>query len=144
MSRNYWQEEYKVYLQSAQWKAIKNQTENLAYGRCVMFPWLKCANVHHMHYGNIQGERQGNSYVFTCKKDTPIKDIVPLSRLAHKIVHLSCLWKNKKNRKTVNFILRVLYILNLIYCLPFKVLNPRPSKYIKPITKTYTSVIMIR
>lgn len=106
-----WHEEYNRYLKSPQWKKIKHDTEKLTWNRCILFPWLPAQNVHHMHYGNIQGEFVNGNYHFVAKKDSPFKDVVPLSKFAHShVAHLDFFWKNKARRKKFNKFLRFMFI----------------------------------
>ena len=109
---NYWKQNYDEYLRSPQWAILRNEVKSLSCNRCVLFPWRKVQNVHHMHYKKVRGVYEGNKYIFTAGKDIPVLDLIPLSRQGHQIVHLDFFWKS--HRKVTNYILRFLFILNIL------------------------------
>lgn len=55
------------------WRAIGFITRFWTGERCVLFPWLKATQVHHLGY-----QRLG--------REIPLLDVVPLSAIAHHIV----------------------------------------------------------
>jgi len=85
--------EYNSYIKSPTWRARSNRCIAAANKRCVLFPWLRATQSHHLTYANFQHEWL-------------IRDIVPLSKSAHKIVHWWILWKTPL-RVVVNLWLRI-------------------------------------
>lgn len=140
-TRDMWFMEYKLYLQSQQWKNIKYTIEALSGNRCVLFPWLSAKNVHHMHYKNIKDQYIpiGNGtykYIFTALRDMPVRDVVPLSRIGHQLVHKKWLWKNKKIRRIVNCYLRFAFVMCMIvFRKNIKHTGPISHKYISTFIK---------
>lgn len=110
---NYWQQCYTEYLRSPEWAIVRNRAAKLNNNYCVVFPWRPAQNIHHMHYGNVTGHYAGNKYIFQAGNDIPIRDLVPLCKDAHTLVHLDFFWKS--HRKTTNFILRLLLILSIFF-----------------------------
>ena len=86
--------EYRNYIQSPEWRKKSNfYCKTLTGGRCVLFPWLRSSHGHHLTYRNLRNE-------------WAIRDVVPLSPIAHKIIHWHIFWKTPL-RGVVNFWLRV-------------------------------------
>ena len=48
-------------------------------------------------------------------EEIPIIDTVALSVTAHKIVHFSIFWKNKKVRPYINYLLRFCMVTSIIF-----------------------------
>lgn len=85
---------YRNYINSPKWKKkSKFLCTIVTGGRCVLFPWLRSSQGHHLTYRNLENE-------------WAIRDVVPLSPIAHKIVHLPLFWKTPL-RAIVTFWLRV-------------------------------------
>lgn len=96
---------YHFYINSAQWKAKSRNCQKLSGNWCILFPWLRSRDCHHMTYRNMGGE-------------IPVRDTVPLSKTAHWLVHLPVLWRigNKVSpvRVLVNYVLRSLFLFWII------------------------------
>lgn len=106
--------EYLNYIKSAEW-SIKSKACKASTGqRCTLLWWKKANDSHHLTYKNLKNEKNG-------------RDIIPLSREAHNFVHCKLLWgvKMKRHgkrdprisplRPTMNFILRCLYCLCVVW-----------------------------
>lgn len=89
--------EYTNYIVSNEWYGKTKSCYKLTKRHCVVFPWLRAIECHHLHYNNL-------------RKELPVRDIVPVSKTAHKILHLYPLWEIKKVTKFVNALLRVLLV----------------------------------
>jgi hypothetical protein len=100
MSKKYFSPEYREYMQSFVWHEKSNKCKNATKRICVLFPWLKANHSHHLTYKNF-------------KKEVIVRDIVPLSKVAHKIVHIE-LFYNTKIKLMVNYYLRIATILFII------------------------------
>lgn len=85
--------QYYVYINSKEWRSHCKKCHALTKHHCVIFPWLKSRNIHHMTYKNFQKERV-------------LRDTVPLSKIAHWVIHLWLLWKTPL-RPWVNVVLRM-------------------------------------
>lgn len=100
--------EYKNYIYSPQWRQKSNYILKITGHKCSLFFWLKATHVHHLHYKNL-----GNELI--------IRDCVPLSPKAHKIIHYNIFWNLDGNNKTpspirpfLSFYLRLITILLLL------------------------------
>lgn len=93
--------EYQTYIISQKWRSKSSKCQAMTGKRCVLFPWLRSRHAHHLTYKNLEHE-------------IPVRDIVPLSKAAHWIVHLPILWRfcNKVSpvRVLVNLVLRSLFV----------------------------------
>jgi hypothetical protein len=89
--------EYLEYIYSPEWRIKSKQVQRLTFNHCILFPWMKSNHAHHLTYKNL-------------KKELPIRDIIPVSKCAHDIIHRPILWKTPL-RFLVNFLLRSLMIL---------------------------------
>ncbi len=89
--------QYYAYITSDEWRDKCKKCHALTKHHCVVFPWLKSRNVHHMTYRNFQ-------------KEIPLRDTVPLSKFAHWIIHWWIFWKTPL-RPLINAILRLLFVL---------------------------------
>jgi hypothetical protein len=89
--------EYISYIHSTQWYDKRAKCQSLTANHCILFPWLKSRHCHHLTYKNLT-------------REVPLRDIVPLSKTAHTIIHWHILWKIKQVRFIVNLILRALMI----------------------------------
>lgn len=50
---------------------------------CCLFPWLEAKEAHHLSYKNL-----GHEWIW--------RDVVPLSKTAHTIVHWGIFWNSRK------------------------------------------------
>lgn len=98
--------EYLDYIKTPQWRNKSKQIQGMSANHCILFPWLKSNDAHHLTYKNL-------------KNEIPIRDIVPLSRYAHNIVHLPIFWKTFL-RIWINWLLRSLAIFWIIFWFLFK------------------------
>lgn len=99
--------EYLTYIRSPQWYEKSAKTIEKTGKRCVMFPWLRATDTHHLTYKNL-------------KSEIYIRDTVPLSRCAHDLIHDSALslliWQGPGKKGTAplrvsfNYLLRLLAI----------------------------------
>lgn len=87
---------YKTYIISDEWRAKSRNVRDLTNNHCVLFPWMKANHAHHLTYQNMENE-------------IPVRDIIPLSKTAHSIVHWRIFWKTRL-RIWMNLILRLLAI----------------------------------
>jgi hypothetical protein len=99
--------EYNVYIVSETWRLKSKNCRDLNRNRCVLFPWLKSNHAHHLYYRNM-------------KYELPIRDIVPLSKIAHNLVHCKILgitpfWGKSPLRVLLSNILRVFYVFSIIF-----------------------------
>lgn len=74
---------YHAYIRSTPWYARRRKAFKLWKGRCALLPWLKAENYHHLTYDNLGSE-------------WPIRDCIPLSRFAHRVVHCRFFWVKRK------------------------------------------------
>ena len=84
---------YKTYIFSKEWRVKCKKFHSLTKNRCCLFPWLKSAHIHHLTYKHLTNER----FIIDC---------VPLSKPAHKLIHLKILWKTYL-RIVINYYLRL-------------------------------------
>lgn len=115
--------EYTSYIRSSEWHSRAKSCRNLTNDRCILFPWLKAHHTHHLHYQNM-------------KNEMIIRDIVPLSRTAHSLVHIPILWnlsprKPSPLRKPISNLLRVLFILQLPIHIIYRFLIPYDSTKVR-------------
>ncbi|WP_242063077.1 hypothetical protein [Nostoc sp. FACHB-145] len=92
--------EYLSYIRSSQWKNKSINCQKLTNFHCIIFPWYKSSHAHHLTYDNL-------------KFELPVKDIVPLSKTAHSLVHWGIFWKTPL-RVGVNWLLRLLMVISVI------------------------------
>ncbi len=92
--------QYLTYIYSPKWKNKSKHCQKLTKNHCIIFPWLKSHHAHHLTYQNLENE-------------IPIRDIVPLSKTAHSIVHWSVFWESPL-RPWINFYLRLSMIFWII------------------------------
>lgn len=90
-------QKYYQYINSPKWKEKSKSCQQLTNNHCVVFFWLKSKNTHHLTYKNLGNE-------------IPVRDLVPLSLIAHWFVHLAIFWKTPL-RKLTNIFLRLLMII---------------------------------
>jgi hypothetical protein len=93
--------QYYIYINSPEWREKSKRCQVLTKNHCVVFPWLKSRHCHHMIYRNFQ-------------KEMPLRDTVPLSKIAHSIIHWWIFWKTPL-RPWVNAILRILLIFWVLF-----------------------------
>lgn len=74
---------YHAYIKSPAWYARRRKAFRLWKGRCALFPWLKARDGHHLTYANLGHE-------------WPLRDVLPLSRFAHRVVHCRLFWARGK------------------------------------------------
>lgn len=79
--------EYTSYIQSIDWRKKSNSVIAATGKRCALHPWKKATHSHHLHYKNLR-----NEWV--------IRDCVPLSPQAHKLIHLDIFWNLNGNSHT--------------------------------------------
>ncbi len=84
---------YYQYMRSPKWRRKSQFCHRLTGHRCVLLPWRKSEECHHLHYFNF-------------KHEMPWVDIVPLSRLGHSIAHLGVFW-NSPLRPVMGCLLRI-------------------------------------
>jgi hypothetical protein len=96
MKKKKYSNKYQKYIRSKQWYAKSKFTISLTGNRCILLPFLKATQTHHLHYRSLS-------------RETVFFDTVPLSKTAHKLVHIWILWKTPI-RLIINNILRVLFI----------------------------------
>jgi phage terminase large subunit GpA-like protein len=77
--------EYKAYLQSSQWKSIRESILKRDKGRCVKCNSSKQLNIHHLHYKNIFHEKED--------------DLITLCEACHRKEHKKP--KKKSNAKKI-------------------------------------------
>ncbi len=109
---------YLDYLNSEGWKSKSRWVRGLTGNRCCLFPFLRANQAHHLTYYWI-GKLGWNDFGF----ELPVVHLVPLSEIAHKIVHFPLLWK-QPIRFLVNTYLRVTFVLlealfKLLWAIPF-------------------------
>lgn len=88
--------QYRRYMRSPKWRKKSDFAKWLTRRRCVVFPWLRATNSHHLTYRNLEHE-------------LPVRDIVPLSELAHWIFG-SWLFRKTLLRVPTNYLLRLLML----------------------------------
>ena len=79
--------EYTLYIQSVNWRKKSNSVLAATNNRCALHPWKRATHAHHLHYKNLR-----NEWV--------IRDCVPLSPEAHKLIHQNIFWNLKGNSRT--------------------------------------------
>lgn len=79
--------EYVTYTQSVNWRKISNNVITSTGGRCVLWPWRQATHAHHLHYKNLRSE-------------WVVRDCVPLSPEAHKLIHQDKFWNLNGNNRT--------------------------------------------
>mgnify|MGYP001794131465 FL=1 len=94
--------EYINWINSSEWKAKSKKCQGLTRKHCILFPWLKSRHCHHLTYRNM-------------KQEIPVRDTVALSVTAHKIIHWRIFWKVKKVRPYVNYFLRFLMVISIVF-----------------------------
>jgi hypothetical protein len=80
---------------------LRKRTFALSGGRCCVFPWLRANDLDHLSY-------------FRLSREQPLRDVVPLSRIAHRIVTalrqvLGCIIGRRLGYDLVNFPLRMAF-----------------------------------
>lgn len=70
---------YTSYIQSSAWRAKSKRC--LSSANCCLFPWLKPRHAHHLTYKNLG-------------KELLWRDVLPLSKTAHGIVHWWVFWNS--------------------------------------------------
>lgn len=98
-------QEYLGHLQSEAWRRAARSTIELTRRRCCLLPWRRAVHAHHLHYRNLGTEQ-------------PLRDLVPLSDLGHRIVHAWVLWRGPM-RGLMSGLLRMLTIAVAIWVRPF-------------------------
>lgn len=88
--------EYLAYIMSSEWRKKSLNVQRMTQNHCILFPWLPSNHAHHLTYRNM-------------KREMPVRDIIPLSKKAHSLVHIPLLWKSPL-RPWINFLLRLLMI----------------------------------
>ncbi len=91
--------EYREYLISPQWRIKANKCLRLSKNKCAL-TGKKATHCHHLSYNNLKGE-------------LPVRDVVPLSAVAHRFIHCWLLWKTPL-RMITNWLLRVLFVIKII------------------------------
>jgi hypothetical protein len=79
--------EYTSYIQSVNWRKKSNSVLAATGNRCALHPWKRAAHAHHLHYKNLR-----NEWV--------VRDCVPLSPDAHKLIHQDRFWNLNGNNRT--------------------------------------------
>ena len=74
-----WEDRYRAHLQSYAWQAHARSCLALTRRRCVLFPFMRASECHHLHYRNLG-------------REVPVMDTVPLSWAAHQIIHFPLFW----------------------------------------------------
>lgn len=93
--------EYLMYIMSSEWRQKSLNVQRMTQNHCILFPWLLSNHAHHLTYRNM-------------KREMPIRDIIPLSRKAHSLVHTPLLWKSWL-RPWINFLLRLLMVFWIVF-----------------------------
>lgn len=103
-----------IILKSKEWQRTCRITHGLNRGYCVVFFWIKSFDCHHLTYANMKA-----------RKELPIRDTVPLSRIAHTIIHKANIfgyklfWVDRKpkafRRRFWAWVLRFLYIWSILW-----------------------------
>lgn len=131
--------EYTSYIQSAAWREKSNQVISATGKRCALTPWKRATHAHHLHYKNLRSE-------------WVVRDCVPLSPQAHKLIHWDIFWNLKGNRHTpsplrplVSNYLRVVTVCLIVLRI---FLKPRPaysrtSQYLSPTLDTTVKALYI-
>jgi hypothetical protein len=70
---------YRQYINSLEWKEKSRGFIKWTSGRCTLIPLLRASESHHMHYRNLGSEMI-------------MRDVVPLSKFGHLIVHFYPFW----------------------------------------------------
>ncbi len=89
--------EYNAWVVSPQWRAKSRRYCRSTQNTCVLFPWRTATHSHHLTYRNLT-------------RELLIRDCVPLSREAHRLIHCHLLWQTGLRQPT-NWILRGLCLL---------------------------------
>lgn len=92
---------YLTYIHSDIWRKKSYEIRKLTGNRCVVFPWLLARHSHHLHYKNLG-------------KELPIRDCVPVSKIAHWFLHWDLFWKLLNVRAIVNLYLRTVCVFIVI------------------------------
>lgn len=71
---------YNRYLGSPVWRSRAARCLRLTKGRCALFSFLRARHAHHLDYSNFEHE-------------WVVRDIVPLSEWAHRLVHAWVFWR---------------------------------------------------
>lgn len=79
--------EYTLYIQSVNWRKTSNNVLASTGKRCALHPWKRATHAHHLHYKNLR-----NEWV--------VRDCVPLSPEAHKLIHEDRFWNLNGNNRT--------------------------------------------
>lgn len=79
--------EYTLYIQSVNWRKTSNNIIKSTGKRCALHPWKKATHAHHLHYKNLR-----NEWV--------VRDCVPLSPEAHRLIHQDRFWNLNGNSRT--------------------------------------------
>lgn len=96
---------YKSYIISPEWRVKSKACIMKTKNRCVLLPFMLARHTHHLTYKNLG-------------KEMFIRDIVPLSKVAHKLVHFDIFWKTPL-RPLVNLYLRFICLIVWFYSLVF-------------------------
>lgn len=92
--------EYYERIKSKAWRRFSNMVISLSEGRCSLLVIPKATHCHHMTYSHLGHE-------------LPLVDCVPLSPMAHKIIHWPIFWKTSL-RVLINWWLRFVYLVLII------------------------------
>lgn len=79
--------EYVTYIQAVNWRKTSNNVIAATGKRCALQPWKQATHAHHLHYRNLRSE-------------WVVRDCVPLSPDAHKLIHQDKFWNLNGNSKT--------------------------------------------
>ncbi len=79
--------EYTSYIQSVNWRKKSNGVLAATGKRCALHPWKRATHAHHLHYNNL-------------RKEWVIRDCVPLSPEAHKLIHQDIFWNLNGDSRT--------------------------------------------
>lgn len=93
---------YRAYIVSKPWREKSNKCLLSTQRHCCLFWGAKASHSHHLHYKNLGNEEN-------------FRDIIPLSRTAHKIIHWPIFWKIKSVRRVINQILRINYLILRVF-----------------------------
>ena len=95
--------QYLYYINSTEWKQKSRNIQKMTKNRCIVFPWLRSNHTHHLTYRNL-------------KHEIAIRDCVPVSKFAHKILHLKLFWKTPL-RTPINYVLRMFMLMSMFISL---------------------------
>ena len=93
---------YRTYINSPKWKLKSSNCRKRTYDRCALLPWLRAHHAHHLTYRNLTNEMI-------------IRDIVPLNRYVHRVIHFPIFWKIPPVRFAINWYLRLATLILLIF-----------------------------